>query len=93
MSGHSVSADREKVIRPMVLGPASPNGHRQRAPEVIAEIASGSIGSPLLAGQNEPARPCREQLGCRDAGAHPRCGNAEFSRPAAAFKRIRGVRT
>ena len=54
MSGHSVSADREKVIRPMVLGPASPNGHRQRAPEVIAEIASGSIGSPLLPGRTSP---------------------------------------
>src|SRR6185437_6976739 len=48
MSGHSVSAAHGKIIGPMVLGSASPNGHRQRAPEENAENASDSTGSLRL---------------------------------------------
>src|SRR6201997_2072093 len=47
VSGHSVSAAHEKIIEPMALGSASPNGHRRHAPEVIAENASDSIASPI----------------------------------------------
>ncbi len=61
------------------------NGHRQRASAVIAENASDSIESTAIAGQNEPGRLCREQRGCREAGAHPGCVNAECCRPDAGF--------
>ncbi len=85
MSGHSVSVgSREDHSADGGIGPVGRNGHRQRAPEEIAEIAIWFNRVTATAGQNEPARPCREQLGCRDASAHPRRGNAEFSRPAAA---------
>ena len=58
MSGHSVSAAHERIIGPLAgRGSASPNGHRQRAPEVIAENASDSIGSPLLPGRTSPPGP------------------------------------
>jgi LuxR family maltose regulon positive regulatory protein len=58
VSGHSVSAAHEKIIGPLAgCGPASPNGHRQRAPEVIAENASVSIGSPRLPGRTSPPDP------------------------------------
>ena len=58
MSGHSVSVAHEKIIRPSAgRGSASPNGHRQRAPEVIAENASDSIGSPRLPGRTSPPDP------------------------------------
>ena len=58
MSGHSVSAAHEKIIGPlMALGPASPNGHRPRAPEVITENAADSIGSPRLPGRTSPPDP------------------------------------
>ena len=57
MSGHSVSVAHEKIIGPMALGPASPNGHRQRAPEVIAENASDSVESLRLPGRTSPPHP------------------------------------
>src|SRR4051812_47918609 len=55
VSGHSVSA--EKIIGPMVLGPASPNGHRLRAPEVITENASDSIRSTRMPGRTNAPDP------------------------------------
>jgi LuxR family transcriptional regulator, maltose regulon positive regulatory protein len=55
VSGHSVSATHEKISGPM--GSASTNGHRQRAPEVIAENASDSIGSLRLLGRTSPPDP------------------------------------
>lgn len=58
MSGHSVSAAHETVLRPLARrGAASPNGHRERAPEVIADNASDSIGSPRLPGRTSPLDP------------------------------------
>ena len=57
MSGHSVSVAHEKIIGPMALGPASPNGHRQRAPEAIAENASDSVESLRLPGRTSPPHP------------------------------------
>jgi LuxR family maltose regulon positive regulatory protein len=54
VSGHSVSADHKKIIGPLALGPASPNGHRQRAPKVITENGSDSIRSPRLPGRTIP---------------------------------------
>src|SRR5574337_1798574 len=41
----------------MALGSASSNGHRQRAPEVIAETASDSIGSPQSPRRTSPGGP------------------------------------
>ena len=41
MSGHSVSAAHEKILGPMALGPASSNGHRQRAPEITGRSGNG----------------------------------------------------
>src|SRR6201993_3991895 len=55
VSGHSVRATHEKIIGP--TGSASTNGHRQRAREVIAENASGSIGSLRLLGRTSPPDP------------------------------------
>ena len=58
MSGHSVSVAHEKILGPLAEhGPASPNGHRQRAPQVITENASDSIGSPRLLGRTSPPDP------------------------------------
>jgi hypothetical protein len=57
VSGHGVSADHEKIIGPMVLRPASPNGHRQCAPAVITEDGSDSIGSPRLPARTNPPDP------------------------------------
>jgi LuxR family transcriptional regulator, maltose regulon positive regulatory protein len=57
VSGHSVSAAHEKIIGPMALGSASLNGHRQRAPEVIAENASDSIGPPRSPRRTSPPAP------------------------------------
>ena len=92
MSGHSVSTDRKKIIRPMVLGSASRNGHRERAPEVITENASDSIGSPLLPGRT--ARPT-----VQGTIAMPRRQRPAMARQRRVFptgrwvQRIRGVRT
>jgi ATP/maltotriose-dependent transcriptional regulator MalT len=55
VSGHSVSADHQKAIGSMVLEPASRNGHRNSAPEVIADNAPDSIGSPRFLGRTSPA--------------------------------------
>lgn len=56
MSGHSVSAAQEKTIGLVAeQGSASLNGRRRRAPQVIAEYASDSIGSPRLPGKTSPA--------------------------------------
>jgi len=41
VSGHSVSAAHEKILGPMALGPASSNGHRQRAPEITGRSGNG----------------------------------------------------
>jgi len=41
VSGHSVSAAHEKILGPMALGPASSNGHRQRAPEIAGRSGNG----------------------------------------------------
>lgn len=61
MSGHSMSVAQEKIIRPQAgRGPASSNGHRTRAPEVIAENASDSIASPRLQGRTSPPDPTQE---------------------------------
>lgn len=58
MSGQSVSTTHEKIIGPLAgCRSPSPNGHRQRAQEVIAENASDSIGSPQLPGRTKPADP------------------------------------
>lgn len=58
MSGHSVSTAHEKILRPLpTRGSASPNGHRRRAPEVIEELASDSMGSPRLPGRTSPPDP------------------------------------
>ena len=57
MSGQSVSTAHKKIIRPMALGPASPNGHRRCAPEVITENESDSIGSPRLPARTRPPEP------------------------------------
>jgi LuxR family maltose regulon positive regulatory protein len=58
VSGHSVSTAHEKVLRPSARrGSASPNGRRQRAPEVFADNASDSIGSPRLPGRTSPPDP------------------------------------
>ena len=57
MSGHSVSAAHAKTIGLVALGSASPNGHRQRAPEVIAKNASDSIGSPRSPRRTSPPDP------------------------------------
>ena len=58
MSGHSVSVTHEKIIGPLAgRGSASPNGHRQRAPEVIADNASDSIGSPRSPRRTSPPDP------------------------------------
>src|SRR6516164_7503440 len=55
VSGHSVSTAHEKIIGPLaVCGSASSNGHRKRAPEVIADNATDSIGSPGLPGRTSP---------------------------------------
>jgi LuxR family maltose regulon positive regulatory protein len=54
-----VSAAHEKIIEPMALGSASPNGHRRRSPEVFRENASDSIGSPRLSGGTSPPIPAR----------------------------------
>src|ERR1700744_4249825 len=54
VSGHSVSAAHEKIIAPLALGSASTNGHRQYAPDVGAENASDSIGSPRLPRRSSP---------------------------------------
>ena len=56
MSGHSVSAG-QKIFRPMALGPASSNGHRRRAPEVVTKNGSDSTGSPRLPGRTSPPDP------------------------------------
>ena len=88
MSGQRVSAAHEKIIGPLAgHGSASPNGNRGRVPAAIPENASDSIGSRItaIAAQDEPARPCRETLGCRDAGAHPGRVNAKCCRLAAPF--------
>ena len=51
MSGRTVSAAHEKIIGPSVArGSTSPNGHRQRALEVIAGRGSDSTRSPRLPG-------------------------------------------
>src|SRR5262245_23504302 len=58
VSGHSVSAADGKLFGALAgYGPASPNGHRQRAPEVIAENASDSIVSPRLPGRTSQGGP------------------------------------
>src|SRR6516165_5011330 len=58
VSGHSVSAAHEEIIGPSAgRGSASPNGHRQRAPEVIADNASDSIGSPRSPRRTSPPAP------------------------------------
>jgi LuxR family maltose regulon positive regulatory protein len=54
VSGQRLSAADEKLFGPMALGSASSNGHRQRAPEVIPENASDSIGTPRLPGGTSP---------------------------------------
>jgi ATP/maltotriose-dependent transcriptional regulator MalT len=54
MSGQRLSAADEKLFGRMALGSASSNGHRQRAPEVIPENASDSIGTPRLPGGTSP---------------------------------------
>jgi LuxR family maltose regulon positive regulatory protein len=55
VSGQRLSAAHEKLFGPMALGSASSNGHRQRAPEVIPENASDSIGTLRLPGGTSPA--------------------------------------
>ena len=87
MSGQRVSAAHEKIIGALAgHGSASPNGNRGRVPAAIPDNASDSPGwHPAIAAQDEPARPCRETLGCRDAGAHPGRVNAECCRLAAPF--------
>ena len=58
MSGHSVSATQEKIIASSAgRGSPSPNGHRQRAPEVIADNASDSMGSPRSPRRTRPPDP------------------------------------
>ena len=54
MSGQRLSAADEKLFGPMALVSASSNGHRPRAPEVIPENASDSIGTPRLPGGTSP---------------------------------------
>jgi LuxR family transcriptional regulator, maltose regulon positive regulatory protein len=54
VSGQRLSAADEKLFGRMALGSASSNGHRQRAPEVIPENASDSIGTPRLPGGTSP---------------------------------------
>src|SRR5581483_1824821 len=45
VSGHSVSATHDKIIASSAgRGPAIATGHRQRAPETIADNTSDSIG-------------------------------------------------
>jgi LuxR family maltose regulon positive regulatory protein len=58
VSGHSVSAAHEKVLRPLAgFGSAGPNGHSERAPEVVAENASDAIGSPRSPQRTSPPDP------------------------------------
>ena len=86
MSGHSVSAAHEKIIGPLAgRGPASPNGHRQRAPEVIAENASDSIGSPRLPSRTSPPDPAENNWDAETPAPTQERVNAECSRPAAGF--------
>ncbi|MDT5307261.1 MAG: hypothetical protein QOE48_2939 [Mycobacterium sp.] len=61
MSGHSVSAAHEKFIGRLAgCGSASSNGHRKPAPEVIADNAADSIGTPRLPGRTSPPAPPRK---------------------------------
>jgi len=62
VSGHSVSVD-QKIIEPMALGPANPNGHRRRAPDVITKNGSDSLASPRLPGRTRPADPAANNWG------------------------------
>jgi ATP/maltotriose-dependent transcriptional regulator MalT len=77
VSGHSVSADHEKTIGLMALGPASQNGHRRRAPEVITQNGSDSIGSPRLPGRTSPPDPAENNWDAKTP-AHTQ----ESSRPS-----------
>src|SRR6185437_15569074 len=57
VSGYSVSAAHDKIVGPMALDSASQNGHRQRAPEVIAENTSDSVELLRFPGRTSPSDP------------------------------------
>ena len=87
MSGHSVSAAHEKIMMSSARrGPASSNGHRQRAPEIMTENESDSMGSPRLLGRMSPPDPAND-------ARPPRRRQRRVFPPGCWVQRIHGVRT
>lgn len=83
MSGHGVSAAHETNIEPLAgCESASPNGHRQRAPEIVAENASDSMGSAITSSPKAIGSPARSQ--CRTSPPDSAENNWDAEKPAAA---------